>query len=324
MNFQKIPPIESERVILELAFKRAREKGKSKNLKGNWLQIIRQKESLKLDVVKDDIVKRLDKALKSFPNSDALSPFYNKLMKLTLDYPLYKKSLGALNWAIKKIRFFHKSYVHKVVKEKDRKQITNLLKQFYGRVSSIIKQINRNLLYLEECRKIMRSYPDVKDMFTVCIYGFPNVGKTTLLNRLTGSSAEVASYAFTTKSINSGFLDMKGQKIQFLDVPGTLARKEKMNKIELQAELVKEELADVIIYVFDLSDTSGYSTKQQEQLYQNIVKKNFGERKSVLVYLSKLDLIGKKILDQFKHKHSSLKELKSEVRNKAKTFSKME
>ena len=100
----------------------------------------------------------------------------------------------------------------------------------------------------------MRTYPDVKEMFTVCIYGFPNVGKSTLLNKLTTSKATVAAYAFTTKEINAGYFTVEDKKIQVFDVPGTLARENKMNYIELQAELVVKELADIIIYVFDVSE----------------------------------------------------------------------
>ena len=65
MNFQNIPPVENSKFLLDLAFRKAREKGKMKKLGGNWLQIIRQKESLKLDVIKDCIVPRLKNVLET-------------------------------------------------------------------------------------------------------------------------------------------------------------------------------------------------------------------------------------------------------------------
>ena len=266
MNFQKIPPVENSKFMLDLAFRKAREKGKQKNLKGNWLQIIRQKEALKLDIVKDTIVPRLRKILEMFPNELELPPFYVNLFKLTLDHPLLKRSYGAVNWASKRICILQKSYVSKIIKCKDRTEIKNLSKEFYGRLSSTLKQIDENLVYLEKARKRMRSYPDIKDLFTVCVYGFPNVGKSTFLNKLTGTKAEVAAYAFTTKGINSGFFEINKKKIQVLDVPGTLARQDKMNDVELQAELVLKELSDAVIYVFDLSEYCGYSLEQQEKL----------------------------------------------------------
>lgn len=318
MNFQTIPPVEISRQFLELAFSKARKKGKEKNLTGNWLQIIRKKEGLKLDIVTDTLNSKLDKIIFTFPNLDDLNPFYLKLMKLTLDYPHLKKSLSSLNWAKSKIQSLHKESVSKIFKTSDREKIKLLSKEFYGRISSILKQIDSSLLFLEKSRQTMKTYPDIKNLFTVCIYGFPNVGKTTLLNKLTGTKALTASYAFTTTSINVGYLTVDGQKIQLLDVPGTLARKDKLNKIELQAELVVQELAHLIIYVFDISEQGGYSLEEQKRLFKKISPLN------KIVYFSKIDLIeNKEILKQkdlSEIKHHDLQELQEQIISEAKKW----
>ena len=274
MNFQYIAPVEKSKDILEIAFRKARLKGKQKNLKGNWLEVIRKKEALKQDIVKDVTVTRLAKTLDEFPETLKLPEFYVKLMELTLDFSEYKKSCGAISWALNRIRNLHSMHVKRIFKEKEGNKVKLITKQFYGRLSSILKQIDPQLKFLESARKIMRTYPDVKEMYTVCIYGFPNVGKSTLLNKLTGTKAETAAYAFTTKTINSGHIKIKNKEIQFLDVPGTLARKQKMNNIELQAELVLKEVADLIIYCFDISGFCGYSVEFQEKLLEKIIKES--------------------------------------------------
>ncbi len=57
---------------------------------------------------------------------------------------------------------------------------------------------------------------------SVGFIGFPSVGKSTLMSKITGTHSEVAAYEFTTLTTVPGQVQYNGAKIQMLDLPGII------------------------------------------------------------------------------------------------------
>ena len=69
---------------------------------------------------------------------------------------------------------------------------------------------------------------------TILICGYPNVGKSSFINKITREDVDVQPYAFTTKSLFVGHTDYKYLRYQVIDTPGILDHPlEDRNTIEM-------------------------------------------------------------------------------------------
>jgi nucleolar GTP-binding protein len=256
MNFKSIPYIQRCDELLDIAFGRAA-KEQPKN---------------KIKTFSGILEKHLKKVSKGWPSLDNLPTFYYILVDLAVGVGRIKKSLGAVNWALKTLERLSKSYRYRI-KKADKEASYRLRKEFYGRAASIIKTIEDELGFLGEARRKLQDLPDVEDTFTIVIAGLPNVGKSSILRALTGARPRVESYPFTTQQLLLGYFESRYMRYQVVDTPGLLDRAiDDRNPAEKQAVLALRYLANAVIYIFDPSNHCGYPPEQQLEVYREIME----------------------------------------------------
>lgn len=89
----------------------------------------------------------------------------------------------------------------------------------------------------------------------VAIVGRPNVGKSTLLNRLAGQKiAIVSNKPQTTRTAIKGIINRKDAQIIFTDTPGIHKPKNKLG--EKMAETIDTAVSDddLLLYVIEATD----------------------------------------------------------------------
>ncbi len=288
--FDNIPTVLKSEEIVDKMFRRAK-KVEVAYLR-NRLAMEKNLSISKIYTARDVAVSTLRKYVSAFPYINMIHPFYRALLDLLLDKNQYKKSLSSVNWAAGRIDEFASRYASKIKGVGSVGDALKIRKQFYGRAASLLKNINKELNYLNHARDVMRKLPHVDvELATVVIAGAPNVGKSELMASISSAKPEIATYPFTTKGIILGHLEYNGRIIQIIDTPGLLDRPlEKRNKIERQAILALKYLAKIIVFMMDPSETCGYRMEEQLKLLGEI-KKDF--HIPMLEVENKVDLVKK-------------------------------
>jgi len=233
---------------------------------------------------------RLSKIINEFPHLDNIHPFYSDLINVLYDKDHYKLALGQLNTCRAIIDKIGKDYV-KLLKYGDTLyRCKQLKKAALGRMATMMKKQKAALGYLEQVRQHLARLPSINpDERTVLLTGFPNVGKSSFINKITRANVEVQNYAFTTKSLYVGHMDYNYLRWQVIDSPGVLDRPlEDRNTIEMTAITALAHLHACVIFIIDLSPHCRYSIQDQTHLFRTL--KPLYMKKPVLVVCNKTDL----------------------------------
>lgn len=245
----------------------------------------------KVKFTQQTIDEKLTAMLQEFPRLDDIHPFYADLMNILYDRDHYKLALGQVNTAKNLIGGLSKDYLRLMKYGDSLYRCKQLKRAALGRMCTVIKKLKAALGYLEEVRKHISRLPALDpNTRTLLLTGYPNVGKSSFMNKVTRADVDVQPYAFTTKALFVGHMDHRFLRWQVVDTPGILDRPlEERNTIEMQAITALAHLQCCVLYFLDISEQCGYPLDQQLRLFESI--RPLFANKQVMMVANKTDVV---------------------------------
>jgi len=289
-NFKNIEVVPTGSSLVDIILSKTQRQTPTVIHKGFEIQRIRRFYMRKVKFTQQNIHEKLGKILDTFPKLDDLHPFYSDLMNILYDKDHYKIALGQINKAQNIIDGISKDYIRMLKYADSLYRCKTLKKTALGRMCTVIKKLNPSFGYLEEVRKHLSRLPSIDPTTrTLILTGFPNVGKSSLMNNLTDANVDVQSYQFTTQSLFVGHMVYKCVPWQVIDTPGILdSPLEQRNTIEMQGITALAHLNACVLYIMDISESCGYYIHQQISLFNNI--KPLFKNKPIVLVLTKTDI----------------------------------
>ncbi len=151
---------------------------------------------------------------------------------------------------------------------------------------------------------------ELKTIADVGLVGFPNVGKSTILSRVTKARPKIANYHFTTLSPNLGVVDYYDNQFVMADIPGLIEGASEGAGLGIEF-LRHIERTRMLVHVIDVSGVEGRDP-YEDYLKINAELKNYSPKLAKLkqiVVANKTDMFGAE---------ENLKELKAKIGRKHK------
>ncbi len=123
------------------------------------------------------------------------------------------------------------------------------------RIRQHITRLEREIESIRQQRRVHRGFRQKAELPLISLIGYTNAGKSTLLNKLTGSTVEVADKLFATLDPTTRRLELpSGQEVLVSDTVGFIAKLPTTLVAAFRATLEELEEADVLLHVVDISD----------------------------------------------------------------------
>lgn len=271
-NFKKIMVVPTAKDFIDITLSKTQRKTPTVVHKHYQIHRIRHFYMRKVKFTQQNYHDRLTQILTDFPKLDDIHPFYADLMNVLYDKDHYKLALGQINIAKNLIDNVAKDYVRLMKYGDSLYRCKQLKRAALGRMCTILKRQKSSLEYLEQVRQHLSRLPTIDpNTRTLLLCGYPNVGKSSFINKVTRADVDVQPYAFTTKSLFVGHMDYRYLRWQVVDTPGILDHPlEERNTIEMQAITALAHLRAAVLYVMDVSEQCGHTLQEQLELFNNI------------------------------------------------------
>lgn len=294
--FERLPHVPRADELLEQAFRRARRKAASIHVSRRG-ERPRLAEEARVKAAGGLVSRKLRALLRETPRIDLVHPFYLEVLDTIVGIEEFKRDMGAVKWASERTESLQRSHLRKM--RTIRRGFASVRKSYFGRLASVLKQIDPQLDELARARAVLRKLPDIDfDKACVLVCGPSNTGKSTLVRRISSAKPRIAAYPFTTKQVSVGHRDVGRRAVQIVDTPGLLDRPlSERNPIELRAIVALEHLGDLVLFLFDPSETCGISIEMQTSIYRSVVE-SLGKDARLLVTANKVDLSPRENLEK--------------------------
>uniref|UniRef100_A0A1I7XSB2 Nucleolar GTP-binding protein 1 n=1 Tax=Heterorhabditis bacteriophora TaxID=37862 RepID=A0A1I7XSB2_HETBA len=309
-NFKRITIVPTAADLKEVVLSKTQRKTPTVVHRQYAIGRIRAFYARKIKFLQQTLHDKLTQIINEFPKMEEVHPFYSDLMNILYDRDHYKIALGQMNTARHLIDGIAREYV-RLMKYGDSLYRCKMLKRAaLGRMVKLLRRQKSSFDYLEQVRQHLSRLPSIDPgTRTLILCGFPNVGKSSFINKVTRADVEVQPYAFTTKALYVGHLDYKFLRWQVIDTPGILDQPlEDRNTIEMQAITALAHLKAAILFVMDISEQCDRAIEEQINLFESI--RPLFSNKPVLIGLNKVDIIRRDELPT--EKNDLLKKLEKE------------
>jgi nucleolar GTP-binding protein len=289
-NFKKIATVPNAKTFVDIVLTRTQRKTPTIVHKGYAITTLRKFYMRKVKFTQQTINDKLQQMLSEFPILDDIHPFYADLMNVLYDKDFYKLALGQLHNAKRVIDNIAADYLRLLKYGDSLYRCKQLKRAALGRMVKVLRRQDNNLQYLEQVRQHMGRLPSINpNGRTLLVCGYPNVGKSSFMNKVTRAKVDVQAYAFTTQSLFVGHTDYKLRPFQVIDTPGILDHPlEDRNVIEMQSITAMAHLKCAILYFIDISEQCNYTIAQQVALFFSIA--DLFKKKPLIIVLNKIDV----------------------------------